>query len=98
MTVALPVVNAADPACAKTAENSNVWKCVQTSTIPIRKAASPIRVTMNAFFAAFAAAFRSNQWPISRYEQSPTPSQPTYRSRKLSARTSVSMKNTKRDR
>ena len=51
---------------------------------------------MNAFLAASAAAFRSYQNPIRRYEQSPTPSQPTNRTRKLLARTRTSMKNTNR--
>ena len=67
-----------------------------TRTMPTSIAASPILVTTKAFFAALAAAGRSNQWPIRRYEQSPTPSHPTYSSRKFSARTSVSMKNTNR--
>ena len=51
------------------------------NAIPIRNAESPMRVTTNAFFAANAAAGRSNQNPISRYEQSPTPSHPRYSSR-----------------
>ncbi len=42
-----------------------------------RKPKSPIRLTMNAFFPASEADFFSNQKPIRRYEQSPTPSQPT---------------------
>ena len=49
--------------------------------MPIRSAESPILVVMNAFFAASAAALRSNQKPIRRYEHSPTPSHPTYRNR-----------------
>jgi hypothetical protein len=49
--------------------------------MPIRNAASPIRVTMNAFFAAAAADGRSNQNPISRYDARPTPSHPMYRTR-----------------
>jgi hypothetical protein len=57
---------------------------------------SPMRVTMNAFLPASAADFLSNQNEISRYEQRPTPSQPTYMRTKLFARTSVSMKNTNR--
>ncbi len=35
-----------------------------------------MRLTMNAFLPASAFAFSLNQKPISRYEQSPTPSQP----------------------
>ena len=38
-----------------------------------------MRLTMNAFFPASALAFSLNQKPISRYEQSPTPSQPMKR-------------------
>jgi hypothetical protein len=38
---------------------------------------SPMRLTMNAFFPASAFTFSLNQNPISRYEQSPTPSHPT---------------------
>ena len=55
-----------------------------------------MRVVMNAFFAASAAAGLSNQKPISRYEQRPTPSHPTYRTRKFCASTSTSMKKTNR--
>ncbi len=93
ITVALPVVKAAAPADWNTTSKSRLWKWVQSSTIPIRNAASPTRVTMNAFFAAAAAAGRSNQCPISRYEQRPTPSQPMYSSRKFWASTRTSMKN-----
>ena len=59
--------------------------------MPSRNEKSPIRLTMNAFLAAFDGGFFSNQNPISRYEHSPTPSQPTYSSRMLSARTSSSI-------
>ena len=53
---------------------------------------SPIRLTMNAFFPASDALFFWYQKPISRYEQSPTPSQPTNITRKFEPSTSVSMK------
>ena len=43
---------------------------------PSISATSPMRVVMKAFFAALAASGRSDQNPINRYEQSPTPSQP----------------------
>jgi hypothetical protein len=46
--------------------------------MPSNIAESPIRVVMNAFFAAEAAAGRSPQYPINRYEHRPTPSQPRY--------------------
>jgi hypothetical protein len=45
------------------------------------KPQSPIRFMTNAFFAANAGSGRSNQKPMSRYEQRPTPSQPTNMSR-----------------
>ncbi len=38
---------------------------------------SPIRFTTNAFFAAVAADGLYDQKPISRYDATPTPSQPT---------------------
>ena len=37
---------------------------------------SPIRVVTKAFFAASAARSRSDQKPMRRYEQRPTPSHP----------------------
>ena len=52
---------------------------------------SPTRLTTNAFFAAVAADGLYCQNPMSRYEARPTPSQPTYRPRKLSASTSSSI-------
>ena len=55
-----------------------------------------MRLTMNAFLPASAALFFLNQKPMSRYEQSPTPSQPTNISGRLPPRTSSSMKNVKR--
>jgi hypothetical protein len=60
-----------------TARKSSVPKLTKTRNIPSRKPASPMRLTMNAFLPASVALGRSNQNPISRYEQSPTPSQPT---------------------
>ena len=94
ITVAVPLARPEAP--LKTRSKSSEWKCVQMRTIPMRNAVSPIRVVMNAFFAASAAAGRSNQNPIRRYEQRPTPSQPRYRRRKLLASTSTNMKNTNR--
>ncbi len=44
--------------------------------IAIRNPKSPMRLTMNAFLPASAFAFSLNQKPISKYEQSPTPSHP----------------------
>ena len=51
---------------------------------------------MKAFLPASAADFFSYQNPIRRYEQRPTPSQPTKSTRKLPASTSISMENMKR--
>jgi len=73
-----------------------VPKVVQIKNSPRRNPASPTRFTTNAFSAAAAAAGLSNQNPIKRYEQSPTPSQPTNKRRKLSAKTNRSMKKAKR--
>jgi hypothetical protein len=64
--------------------------------IAINSPASPIRVTIKAFVAAFAASGFSNQCPIRRYEQSPTSSQKTYSSMKFGARTSPSIEAVKR--
>ncbi len=67
-------------AWAKTLWKFSEPNVVKIRNIPIRKPKSPIRFTMNAFFAASPVVpfsnFLSYQNPISRYEQSPTPSQP----------------------
>ena len=55
-----------------------------------------MRFTTNAFLPACALASLSNQNPINRYEQSPTPSQPTNINTRLSASTRINMKNTNR--
>ena len=55
---------------------SSVPNFATISARPISIAVSPIRVVTNAFFAALAFSVFSNQKPISRYEQRPTPSQP----------------------
>ena len=55
-----------------------------------------MRFTMNAFLPASDALFFLNQNPISRYEQRPTPSQPTNMSGRLPPSTSSSMKNVNR--
>ena len=65
--------------------------------MPSRNAKSANRVTMNAFFAAAAAAGRSNQNPMSRYEPSPTSSQNTKICIRLLARTSPSIAIVNRD-
>ncbi len=57
---------------------------------------SPMRLTTNAFLPASAADCFLNQKPISRYEQSPTPSQPTNMTGKVDPSTSTSMNAAKR--
>ena len=61
-----------------------------------QKPRSPIRFITKAFLAALLYAVFLYQKPISRYEQRPTPSQPTNVMRKLLPRTSSNIKNTKR--
>jgi hypothetical protein len=50
-----------------------------------------MRLAMNAFLPAAALGIFSYQKPIKRYEQSPTPSHPTKRRGRLSARMRVSI-------
>src|SRR5689334_14883887 len=71
---------------------SRVPKRENSSSIPSTKPQSPMRFTMNAFLPASDADFLTNQKPINRYEQSPTPSQPTNITRKFAPSTSTSMK------
>jgi hypothetical protein len=94
MAVSLP--SPASPALESTGAKAKVPKVVNISMIAMDRPTSPTRLTMNAFFAAVAALGLCCQKPISRYEASPTPSQPTYSSRKLSASTSSSMAARKR--
>ena len=60
------------------------------------KPKSPMRLTMNAFLPASAADCFLNQNPISRYEHSPTPSQPTNMTGKFAPSTSTSMNDANR--
>ena len=60
--------------------------------MPTMKAKSPTRLTTNAFLPASMADCFLNQKPISRYEQRPTPSQPTNITSRLAPSTSTSMK------
>ena len=75
---------------------SSVPKARYNRNMPSRKPASPIRLVMNALRPAFALVRSSNQKPISRYEASPTPSQPTNSTSMERPSTSSSMKNRKR--
>ena len=69
------------PGAPRTAPKSSVPNSFTISASPTSISVSPIRVVTNAFFAALAFSVFSNQKPIRRYEQSPTPSHPTYRRR-----------------
>ena len=55
-----------DPAVPKIASKSSVPNLKTSSASPISISVSPIRVVMNAFFAASALAGTSNQNPINR--------------------------------
>src|SRR5213595_717487 len=90
------VAGASVSAPLNTAPYSSVPSTVQSHMTPRPKPKSPTRFTMNAFFPAWVAAGRVYQNPISRYEQSPTASQKTYRSRKSPAMTSIVIENTNR--
>ncbi len=59
--------------------------------MPTSSPRSPRRVVRKAFLAAAAAAGRSYQWPMSRYEQSPTNSQQRKNWTRLALRASPSM-------
>ncbi len=64
--------------------------------MPRMKPKSPTRLTRKAFRFAAMAVSRSNQKPISRYDTSPTASQPKNSWRKLFAITSISMEKVNR--
>ena len=59
--------------------------------MPSRKPKSPTRLTMNAFMLAAIAVGRVYQNPISRYETSPTASQPKNSCSRLFDITSISI-------
>ena len=61
--------------------------------MPSRKPKSPTRLTRNAFRFAKIAVGRLYQKPISRYETTPTASQPKKSWRKLLLMTSISIEN-----
>ncbi len=66
-----------NPAWAASETSSKAVEPVvaQKMMIPINSAASPMRVTMKAFCAAWRAEGFSNQCPTRRYEHKPTSSQ-----------------------
>ncbi len=79
-----------------TSWKSRLPKRSTSSSMPSTNPRSPIRFTMKAFLPASDADRLRYQNPISRYEQRPTPSQPTNITRKFAARTSSSMNAAKR--
>ena len=97
LLVVVPTPHVA-PACENT-----VWKSVVPMSRAMKNTAmamptSPIAFMMNAFLAASTGSFRSCQYPISRYDESPTRPQPASRSTKFDAITSSSIENTNRSR
>jgi hypothetical protein len=94
MAVAVPPT--IPPAAGKTSSNRTEPNVAKMRNTPISISVSPIRVTMKAFLPASAAVFRSYQNAMSRYEHSPTPSQPTKSTTKLLASTRVSIAATNR--
>ena len=64
--IAVAVPTASAGALANTAVYSRVPRVVQMSMIPRPNPKSPTRLTMKAFFPAFAAAARVYQKPIRR--------------------------------
>ena len=66
-------------------------KYISTSAIPSKKPKSPTRFTRNALRLAYIAVGRVYQNPISRYDTSPTASQPKNNWRKLLLITSMSI-------
>ncbi len=94
MPVRMPTVCSgwSSATCAATCWKSSVPKVAKIASMPSMKPKSPMRLTRNAFLPASAAVCLRNQNPISRYEQSPTPSQPMNITGKLAPSTSTSMK------
>src|SRR3954466_4329000 len=78
-------------AARATSWKSTLPKRTNSSRTPSTNPKSPMRLTMKAFLPASEADFFWYQKPISRYEQSPTPSHPTNITRKFEPSTSTSM-------
>ena len=66
---------------------------LHTMRMPSIKPKSPMRFVRNALLAAAAAVSRVCQWPMSRYELTPTSSQKMNIIAKLFARTMPSIEN-----
>ena len=80
-------------ALAKITSNWTLSNTTNAAAIPSMKPKSPTRLTTNALIAAAQAEGLVYQKPISRYDASPTPSQPKKSCTRLSELTSISMKN-----
>ena len=83
---------------SSTGPNSTERNTKNTAMIPSARPKSPTRLVTKALIDASFGAFLVYQNPISRYEASPTPSQPKKSWMKLSATTSISIMNVNRDR
>ena len=94
--IAVKVPSLAWLALPKTSEKVTDPKVTNMSMIASPRPTSPTRLMMKAFLAAAAAVGLTCQKPMSRYDARPTPSQPTYSSRKLFARTRISIAATNR--
>src|SRR2546430_469652 len=79
--IAVSVPRCAPAAELRTSAYDVLPKVANISMIAMDRPTSPTRLTMNAFFAAVAAVGLCVQYPISRYDARPTPSQPTYKDR-----------------
>ena len=91
-----PASAARDVALVARSTRSTVPKVWKARMVPRIRPASPTRFTMKAFLPASAALFFSYQKPMSRYEQRPTPSQPTNMRGRLPPSTRSSMKKVNR--
>src|SRR6185437_10239557 len=69
--------NSSAVAPERIAVKSSVPRLANSRNMAMRKPVSPMRLTRNAFLPASAFTLSLNQKPTSRYEQTPTPSQPT---------------------
>src|SRR6476661_9426830 len=79
--IAVSVPSVSCGAAPNTVANDTDPTALNITISAIAKPMSPTRLTTNAFFAAVAADGLCDQNPMSRYDASPTPSQPMYRPR-----------------
>src|SRR5262245_57020318 len=90
-TVACVVLRSPEAAAPVAAELWNDSTANPNVTIPNSRPMSPSRVITNAFTAPARASWRSQWWPIRKYEQAPMTSQPTSSTNQSSATTTVVM-------